>query len=319
MSCVYKGEIIESEQSTRSRGGTELMRDRLIKGVSPNMLANVAIHVSRVRHIYEDVPNILWLHDLHNDPEVTKLSDPEYRKQFVKIVFVSEWQAQMYHLTHGIPYSEFVVIPNAIEPFDVVEKSTDDPVRIIYHTTPHRGLNIAYGAVDAISRATDVPIHFDVFSSFGVYGWEARDEPYRKLFDAIDQHPSMTYHGWASNDVVRKALVDSHIFFYPSIWPETSCLAMIEALCAGVIPVYPNFAALPETAGKSGFMYHWDESQQVHANTAANSLVKAIRTVKEHPEYKKVAQSLQIGYNGSYQWAAVEPLWVALLQTLSKD
>ena len=40
----------------------------------------------------------------------------------------------------------------------------------------------------------------------------------------------MTYHGFKPNDVVRKALSEAHIFAYPSIWVETSCISAIEAM-----------------------------------------------------------------------------------------
>ena len=44
MSCIYKGEVIESEQSTNAMGGTEMMRKRLIDNCNPEHLKNVAIH-----------------------------------------------------------------------------------------------------------------------------------------------------------------------------------------------------------------------------------------------------------------------------------
>jgi hypothetical protein len=59
MSCVYKGSVIDTDLSRNSKGGTEMMRDRLIKYVDKSLLGKVAIHLSRPRKLYEDVPNIL--------------------------------------------------------------------------------------------------------------------------------------------------------------------------------------------------------------------------------------------------------------------
>ena len=87
-------------------------------------------------------------------------------------------------------------------------------------------------------------IHFDVYSSFEAYGWKERDKPYEEVFKTIREHDGMTYHGFKPNDVVRKALSEAHIFAYPSIWVETSCISAIEAMSAGVQIVCPNLGAL---------------------------------------------------------------------------
>ena len=38
MSVVYKGEIVESELSANSKGGTEMMRQRLVDSVDKELL-----------------------------------------------------------------------------------------------------------------------------------------------------------------------------------------------------------------------------------------------------------------------------------------
>ena len=56
MSCLYKGQVVESELSANARGGTEMMRDRLLNNADPELLKQVAVHLSRPRELYEDVP-----------------------------------------------------------------------------------------------------------------------------------------------------------------------------------------------------------------------------------------------------------------------
>lgn len=246
MTEIVAGKFITNELSENSWGGTEQMARRMVRDLDPNLLRDFQIIHSRVRELRPDLKKILVCHDLHNDPEVAKLSDPEYRKQFDKIVFVSNWQMQMYNLSLGVPYDQSIVIPNGVEPFEIKKDiSQGGTINLIYHTTPHRGLNILYSVFEKIAQIED--IHLDVFSSFGVYGWDERDKPYEALFDKLKAHPKITYHGAQPNDVVREALTKSHIFAYPSIWPETSCIAAIEALMSGNIVVHSNLAALPET------------------------------------------------------------------------
>lgn len=266
MSMIYKGDVVESELSKNSKGGTEMMRQRLLDRAEPELLKHFAVHFSRPREIPEDVKNILYCHDLAEDPENQILKDGGHEK-FDHFVFVSAWQRDQYIRLYGIPYSKSCVIPNAVEKrFEAKDKPTDT-IRFIYHTTPHRGLELLYPAFDALSQQYD-NIHLDVYSSFAIYGWVQRDEPYNDLFRQIHEHPKMSYHGSVPNDQVLKALDDAHIFLYPCIWPETSCIALIEAIKSGVVCIHPNFGALPETAANATIMYDMHENAQEHANLA---------------------------------------------------
>jgi len=263
MSCIYKGGIVETNLSKNSRGGTEMMRGRLLNYVNKDLLDKVAIHFSRPRELYKDAPNILYCHDLVGDPENKILKDGGWKK-FDHIVFVSHWQRDQYIMVFGIPYSKCSVIPNAVELEYSFEEKQTDKIRFIYHTTPHRGLQLVYPIFEALAREFD-NIHLDVFSSFKIYGWEQRDEKYKDLFDKIKSHPNMTYHGSKSNEVVLKALKESHVFLFPSIWMETSCIAMIEAIRSGCVVIHPSYGALPETANSTTVMYDYNEDYQMHA------------------------------------------------------
>lgn len=281
MSCVYKGEVIETELSKNSKGGTEMMRKRLLDNVDKELLKGYAIHLSRPRQLYDDVKNILWCHDLAEDPENKILANGGWQK-FDRLVFVTAWQRDQYIAYFGIPYSKCSVIRNAIEKrYEPKEKDTST-IRFIYHTTPHRGLQLLYPIFDALSQQFG-NIHLDVYSSFHIYGWGQRDEPYNELFKKIHEHPNMKYHGSVSNKQVLEALDKAHVFLYPNIWKETSCISLIEAIKSQVICVHPNYGALVETAGHATIMYDYNEDPTVHANmaySATKGLVEHINADK---------------------------------------
>lgn len=266
MSCVYKGKVFDTELSKNSKGGTEMMRQRLVENVDDELLQSYAIHLSRPREMYDDVKNIMYCHDLALDPENNILKDGGWEK-FDHFVFVSYWQRDQYILIYGIPYSKCTVIHNAIElEYSGAKKATDE-IRFVYHTTPHRGLELVYPIFDALSQQFD-NIHLDVYSSFKIYGWENRDDAYKKLFENLENHPNITYHGAKSNEEVLECLEKAHIFLFPSIWPETSCIAMIEAIRSGVLVIHPSYAALPETSSGATVMYDYTEVANDHANMA---------------------------------------------------
>jgi glycosyltransferase involved in cell wall biosynthesis len=297
-------------------GGTEMMDKGLRERVDNDLLEQFYIIKSRVRWTDRRKKNILWLHDTWTDPEAQHLKEEESRQRFDKLVFVSDYQLNTYNMGLGVPYHESVVLKNAIDPISLVDTAkSKDQVKLIYHTTPHRGLEILVPAVEAIAKELGDKIHLDVYSSFEAYGWKERDKPYEQIFDMIRNHPQMTYHGYQPNDVVRKALTEAHIFAYPSIWQETSCIAAIEALSAGCEIVCPNLAALPETTGHWANMYQWDERVNQHANMFANRLYGAIMNIRNDNTQKKLVYQKNWADN-FYNWDLRAGEWTQFLQGL---
>jgi glycosyltransferase involved in cell wall biosynthesis len=218
----------------------------------------------------------------------------------------------------GVPYSKSIVLKNAIDPIEYKEKSKDQ-IRLIYHTTPHRGLELLVPVMEKLSEMFPPnAIHLDIYSSFEAYGWKERDKPYAQLFETAKNHPNMTYHGFKPNAVIRKALQDAHIFAYPSIWVETSCIAAIEAMSAGCQVVCSNLGALPETTGNFATMYHYNEDPNHHANVFAHFLFNAIMNYWDSANQDKLAvQKNWADY--SYNWESRAAEWSGLLQGLAKQ
>lgn len=306
----------KNELNKNARGGTELMQERLHSSLPPDLLEKFQIIPSRVRDLDPDKKHILWLHDLPGDPESDHLKDPNSRKRFDKIVCVSDWQMQLYNLSSGLPYSESIVIKNAIYPIELESKPFDGTINLIYHTTPHRGLEILVPVFEELANKHS-DIHLDVYSSFSIYGWEQRDEPYKLLFDRCRNHPQITYHGAVSNDEVREALKKSHIYAYPSIWPETSCLSVIEAMSAMNLVVCPNYAALPETCSNFAMMYPFNENKNVHAVQFAHTLEQAIKVVRKNQGKTDPYLDFQKQYfDYFYGWDKRKGEWEALLRSM---
>lgn len=296
-----------------AKGGTELMMEGLRQRVSDELLDNFNIICSRVRKIDEYKKNLLWLHDTWDDPESEFLEKEENRQKFKKLIFVSNYQQSTFNMGRGVPYSDGVVLQNAIEPIPSYNK-TKDHIKLIYHTTPHRGLELLIPVFEKLCEF--VPnIHLDVYSSFKIYGWEKRDQPYKELFHRASRHPNMTYHGYQPNEVVRQALREAHIYAYPSIWPETSCISAIEAMSAGCTVVCPTLAALPETCANFATMYPFHEDYNTHANIFANVLVTAIRNFWDENNQNKLKFQKNY-YDNFYNWDLRAAQWKGFLKSM---
>lgn len=309
-------DIERNELSKNSMGGTELMATALAEKLDPELSSKFQIICSRVRDIDEDKIPILWLHDLPNDPESHHLADKESRDRFAKFVFVSNWQMNEYIHTYGLDWDQCYVIKNAIDPIELKEKPKDGVVRLIYHSTPHRGLELLVPVFEYLSEKYD-NVELDVYSSFNLYGWPARDKPYEELFDRCNQHPKIRYHGTQPNDVIRNALKEADIFAYPNIWPETSCICAIEALDAGCLMLAPNYAALPETAASWGITYQWTTDANKHANVFANILDHMVTTLSEgKQDADYMVQQQKLYFDNFFSWEVRMKEWNQLLNTI---
>jgi glycosyltransferase involved in cell wall biosynthesis len=268
----------ENEISVNSQGGTEITKRSIAKLIPEELSNEFQVIPSRLRDLNEEKIRIYWQHDLPEDPEVQHLANANSRRKFHKVVFSSNWQMNDFITKLRMPYDEkLTVIETPIEPFQKTEKPKDT-INLIYFSTPHRGLNILVPTFEVLAQKYP-NIHLHVFSSFKIYGWEDKDQEFEPLYEQIRNHPQMTYHGFAPQEVLREHLLKSHILAYPNIWPETSCRVLMESMSAGLMCVHPNLAALPDTSGGLTTMYQFNQDMKEHVNVFYQYLDHAIQVV----------------------------------------
>jgi glycosyltransferase involved in cell wall biosynthesis len=219
-----------------------------------------------------------------------------------------------YETRLGVPHDQkLAVLESAIEPIPFIDKSKDE-IRLIYTSTPQRGLAILVPVFEALAEKYD-NIVLDVFSSYKIYGWGEADGQFEELYERCRKHPRINYHGFAKNDEVREALQKAHIFSYPSIWLECNCKALIEAMSAGLLCVHPNYGGLIDTSGGVTAMYNWDNDINKHANIFYAHLENAIKIIHEdqvqnYLQFQKQYADLR------FNWTKVLSQWDGLFRSL---
>lgn len=303
------------DEVKNAMGGTELQKFALADHIPAHILEHFQIVPSRLRGRDESKIGIYWAHDLPGDPECDHLKNGGYNI-YEKLVFVSNWQMQQFIAYYGIPWYKCIVIENAIDPVVNVEKPADK-IKLIYHTTPHRGLEILVPVFEKLCEKYD-NIELDVYSSFKIYGWEQRDEVYKEVFERCQQHPKINYLGTVSNQEVKEAVGQAHIFAYPSIWLETSCISLMEAMSAGCVCVHPNYGALYETAGGMTMMYQWQQDKRDHAQTFYSYLDFAIQNI-DHESTKTSVGAQRAYANSRFNWATRAYEWRNFLEGILRS
>lgn len=313
---IINGKFERSSLNQNARGGTEIIAEKMVEVIDPELLKEFQIFTSRVEEDLDETKvRIYHLQDLPGDPASDHLKNGGWNR-FNLLVFATNWQMQAYINHYGIPYSKCVVIPNAIEPIPAHEKPKGT-IRLAYWSTPHRGLNILVPVFNKLCEKYD-NIELDVYSSFNLYGWGERDQQYQELFEQCKAHPKINYYGSVPNADLKKSLENTHILAYPSIWTETSCITLMEAMSAGLACVHPNLGALYETAAGWTQMYQWHEDLNMHAHRFYQVLDGVIENYWEEGMQSQLA-SQKTYADVFYNWSVRKHQWDALLKSLVNE
>lgn len=202
----------------------------------------------------------LWHHDL----PAMKPPDATYQ------LFVSVWQANLFVQMGAVQKERARVLYNGVDtalfpsPATPKEFTADDPIQLVWTSNPERGLWMAGEVLQRIRRMfPQATLH--VFGRNAVYGW---DSSYEGNFLPTDM-TNVVLHDAATKAQLADELRKADLFVYPTWWPETYCIAAMEAQAAGVPIVATKLAALEEVP--AGAVLVGDEQNQpTRANPVAD-------------------------------------------------
>lgn len=287
-------------------GGTELMYEELMRRLSDSYKEHFSIF-NYVNQADFSKTTVYWNQLSYDQEAVQFLKDPKYVEKIDWFVFVSHWQAEMYRKTFRIPGYKTRVIPNGCIGVEQRKPGPRTKVRLCYTSTPWRGLEVLLKAWE-ILKPVDCELH--VFSSCRIYGTDfaKNDTQYEHLYDKCNKLPGVVYRGSIPNDELRAELPSFDILAYPCTFEETSCIAVIEALSAGLRVVTSSIGALPETTCSWAKMYSFLENNELHAEKFAEVLSEEIEFIKRG-KLDAFLEGQTNFYRNFYSWDNVQNLW----------
>lgn len=295
------------------RGGTDLMVEGLNLRINQD---DYGVNIISCKCLSELVvsgkTNIMWQHLNVDEPFVQNLRDPFFQNSLDAIVFVSHWQLERYRMAFNVDMAKSYVLKNAINPIEYKPKSRDGKLRLIYASAPYRGLEPLLDVFDLINR-DDIELH--VYSSTLMYGTDFDKRfryLYENLFERAENTDGVTLHGYAPNSEVVAAMQEAHIFAYPSIFEETSCIALIEAAAAGCSLVTTSLGALPETSAEYASLVVPVDNKEVFIAKYAKALNDEIDEFWNKQEFLKEQSSF---FNSHYSWETRLRQWKKFLES----
>ena len=300
------------------RGGTELQVELLERYSDKKLLEQVQITTSVPEKIplHPTKPNILWQQNSYDQANLVPwFKDKDNHKKYDWYVFNSHWCYEKFRMMFDIPTHKCLVIKNAIDKIEPrkLNHNVGDPIKLIYTSTPWRGLNVLLAAMQLV---TNKHIHLDVYSSTQVYGDQfksANDDKFKGLYDQAKALKNVSYIGYKPNEFIKDNLKNYHMFVYPNIWEETSCIAAIEAMAAGLYTIVTNYGALFETCNDFAVYVPYEKDFIRLAKTFAQVIDAAANQI--HKDHVNEHLKLQIDYtNRFYSWELRKNVWNKFLE-----
>lgn len=297
----------------RPLGGTELMKDELLSRLDPSISEEFSIFNYPGEADFGK-KMVCWNQLSYDQEAVRFLSFKENLEKIDKVVFVSHWQAERFRKEFNIPGGKTHVIKNACLGVSKRIPRSDGKIRICYTSTPWRGLDVLLKAWEILSPI-DCELH--IFSSCKIYGpdFASEDQRYQYLYDWCDRLPGVSYRGSIPNAMLRDEMGSFDMLAYPCTFEETSCIAAIDALCAGLRVVCSAIGALPETTEGWARIYSYEEDRIAHAELFAKVLSEEIEKMRKGDLDEALALQTD-SYGQSWSWDRRIEEWKDLLKSI---
>jgi len=231
-----------------------------------------------------DAVRVLWLHDIAQQRYAQLPAD--------LIVTLSEFQTRIWELGDWAP-DRLLICGDGVDTPQFSGFEERDPNRLIWISNPDRGLYIAC----KIFREQILPrwpdLYLEVFGRYSVYGWpEEAERVYMPPPTWLEDNHIRVRQPLPHLGVARE-LMKSWALWYPTYWPETFCMAALEAQCAGTPVVTSPAGALPET---------------VKGGLVTMDFTNAISQLRNKNRWEKLSQAGK-AFAATHSWAQTAATW----------
>jgi glycosyltransferase involved in cell wall biosynthesis len=261
-------------------GGTEIMKMKLQKHIIPKIdnLQKINWIICPGHFENNGIESIAWLHLRHYDDRFYWLNEDNIKH----IVFVSQYQYEMFKKEYDLDPEKCSVIQNFIKPVKV-KKKTLDKIDIVYHSEIYRGLDLLIKAIDN-SKYKDI-INLNVYADLFPKKHEWQNEHIKLIKQMSKEREYVTLNKYMSHKDVLKEIGRMNMFVLPGTVDETSCLSLIEAMSAGCYCITSDKYALKETGLGFSKTYEFTENELEHINLLTEQINLGVEEILKGFDY----------------------------------
>jgi glycosyltransferase involved in cell wall biosynthesis len=189
------------------------------------------------------------------------------------------------------------------------------PPVLAYTSTPYRGLDVLLEAFPRIRK--EVPgARLKVFSGMAVYQMAAAEEEQRfgALYRRCRETEGVEYVGPVAQPALAAELRQAAVLAYPNTYPETSCIAVLEAMAAGCRVVTSELGALPETTAGFARLVPAAGSRELYLDRFVAEVAQALAEDGDEAEDRLLRQVAHVHHE--HTWPALAAGWAECLTRL---
>lgn len=270
---------------------------------------------------------IFWTGHASNQPALEPLSRSENIDAYDCIVAVSEWHQAELAKAFPIRKKQITIQRNAISPYfenlylddDEFRRSRPDIPRLAYTSTPFRGLDVLLELYPDIHRKVPTS-ELLIYSSLQPYGVAQASDQYAGLYALAQKTTGVFYKGSVSQPQLAARLRNYSILAYPNTFAETSCIAVMEAMAAGLFVISSDLGALPETMLGYGSNIPINHLRDKSIDSFTGKLTSAMQLQLKDPDafYEPLYRQVE-EMNENHTWAHRAREWVGMFESLINE
>ena len=198
----------------------------------------------------------LWMHDVGVINDSSGFLLQTHQKKFKKVLCLCEWHKNNSIKNIGVPEDKIAVTRNAIDTsrFVLDYEVIKQPLRFIYLSCPVRGLTRLLHMFPTIKK------RYPEAELFVFCNETQLDKEQTSLLESPTN--GVKYFQRISQEQIATELKKSDIWFYPTNFLETYCIAAVEAQASEVLCVSSDIGSLGEIVGGRGVTFPGDSTDE---------------------------------------------------------
>ena len=251
------------------------------------------------------ITKIFWSCDQYTDPE--GVWNAAIFPKVDKVVCISPYHKKFLD-RHYRPDGKTISIDLGINWPDYQQLIPKEKGKAIYCSVPRRGLaELAKMVPEIKKKAPD--FNLVITSDYRLWGQEdPMNQEFREMFKDLDYVKFL-------GKIPRKELVyhqkTSQVMAYPSNYEECFCIAAMECMAAGAVPVTTDLGALTTTVGNGGIRL----SNRKMKEEFVDSVVKLLTDESVRMEFETKGREIA----KQHDWRLIAKEWLELINTMEQD
>ncbi len=154
-----------------------------------------------------------------------------------------------------------------------------------------------------------------VFSGFAsTYNTALADDPHQALYCRCAETAGVDYVGPVAQPALAQEIATAAALAYPSTFMETSCIAVLEAMAAGLTVCTTRLGALPETTAGFARLVEFSADRARLARDFAGTMIAALSDCRERSSDALARRETQTAFvRQNYAWPKRAQEWEAWL------